>query len=596
MAELNTKINIDAGGNFSRQMRQYERNWTRFSKTGQRQMSTLQRSTASLGRGLDRLGNKYTAVLTGAGVGMAFKGVLEFDARLTQLGTQANKSKEEVNQLRKLLLDTANDPNIRLSPDELLAGVEKTVEKVGDLDLVEANIRNIGLAMRASGAAGEDMGALLADLSEKMDVKGPKAIMESLDVLVRQGEMGAFTLANLAQHGAMATSAYSALGRTGPAAVREMGTLLQIAQKATGEPAKAATAYERLLSEMISKSGDLRKNGIEIWDLEEQQRTGKKVARSAIDIVKEIIVKTNGDIEKIQTVFGDEAIRPLKFLASQYQQSGDLSFMDKFNEVQGDGSEIMKDAATNAETASASLNSLYIAYKRFADDNLAEPIQELADAINKLDPETVNKLIKGAAYGAVGLGGLIIGSKVLRGGKGIYDMVKGGKSKGSGGTGLGGMMDGVTPVYVVNMQGGKGMGGVGAGKKGGFKPARKLGRWESVRAMRNVKDISKLGMGATALAGGAVLGAGAAGYGTGKLIYDNALAGTDSADVIGRSIAKALAFFGNDNAQAALAAERNAQQQMRGSLQIEVTDKRVQVKSIQSDEMDISVDTGVVMP
>ncbi|WP_297813748.1 hypothetical protein [uncultured Methylophaga sp.] len=595
MAELNTKINIDAGGNFSRQMRQYEKNWTRFSKTGQRQMGVLRRSVGSLGNGLDRLGNRYTAILAGAGTAATFKGVLDFDARLTQLGTQANKSKEEVNELRKLLLDTANDKNIRLSPEELLAGVEKTVEKVGDLDLVEANIRNIGLAMRASGAAGEDMGALLADLSEKMDVEGPKAIMESLDVLVRQGEMGAFTLANLAQHGAMATSAYSSLGRTGPAAVREMGTLLQIAQKATGEPAKAATAFERLLSEMISKSGDLRKNGIEIWDLEEQQRTGKKVARSAIDIVKEIIVKTNGDIEKIQTVFGDEAIRPLKFLASQYQQTGDLSFMDKFNEVQGDGSEILKDAAANAETAAAALNSLYIAYKRFADDNLAEPIQALADAINGIDKDTLDTLIKGAA-GLVAVGGTaIFARKLYKGGQGLSDLIKGSKGK-SGGTGLGGMMDGVTPVYVVNMGGGKGMGGMGAGKKGGFKPARKLGRWESARAMRNVKNIPKLGLGATSLAGGAVLGAGAAGYGAGTMIYDNAVAGTDAADVIGRSIAKALAFFGNDNAQAALAAEQKAQQQTRSSLEIEVTDKRVQVKSIQSDDMDISVDTGVVMP
>lgn len=74
-----------------------------------------------------------------------------------------------------------------------------------------------------------------------------------------------------------------------------------------------------------------------------------------------------------------------------------------------------------------------------------------------------------------------------------------------------------------------------------------------------------------------------------QYIYDKTLKGTETADVLGRSIAKALAMFGNDNARAALNAEKKSR------LQIEVTDKRVQVKSISSDDMDINVDTGLTV-
>lgn len=598
MAELNTKINIDAGGNFSRQMRQYERNWTRFSKTGQRQMGMLKRSVQVVGNGIDRLGNRYTALLTGAaGVGTA-NYVIGLERRFTRLGIQADISAEKVDGLKKRIFEASRAPDIRVDPSEITAAIEAIVEKTGDLAFAENNIRNIGLAIQATGAQGTAIGEIMAEF-QKMGIVIEKDVLTAIDTLNVQGKQGAFTLQNVAAMGPRVVTAYTSMGRTGIPAIKEMGAALQVIRQGTGSAEMAATAFEALMRTLgdADKVKMLQQGGIKIFD-PEALKEGREVLRPINEIISEIIRRTGGKKTLLSTVFDAEAMRAFNASAAEFQRTGATDSLDKFMNVQADGNATMQDSARAAGDAAAAMDSLASAWKQFADANLTQHIQSLADAIGDLDPDTVDKLIKTAVYGATALGGLFVAKKVVGLGrdiKGMSDVVRGGKSK-AGGTGLGGMMDGVTPVYVVNMQGGKGMGGVGAGKKGGFKPARKLGRWESVRAMRNVKDISKLGMGATALAGGAVLGAGAAGYGTGKLIYDNALAGTDAADVIGRSIAKALAFFGNDNAQTALTAERNAHQQMRGSLQIEVTDKRVQVKSIQSDEMDISVDTGVVMP
>lgn len=598
MAELNTKINIDAGGNFSRQMRQYERNWTRFSKTGQRQMGMLKRSVQVVGNGIDRLGNRYTALLTGAaGVGTA-NYVIGLERRFTRLGIQADISAEKVDGLKKRIFEASRAPNIRVDPSEITAAIEAIVEKTGDLEFAENNIRNIGYAIQATGAQGTAIGEIMAEF-QKMGIVIEKDVLTAIDTLNVQGKQGAFTLQNVAALGPRVVTAYTSMGRTGIPAIKEMGAALQVIRQGTGSAEMAATAFEALMRTLgdADKVKMLQQGGIKIFD-PEALKEGREVLRPINEIISEIIRRTGGKKTLLSTVFDAEAMRAFNASAAEFQRTGTLESLDKFMSVQADGNATMKDSARAADDAAAAMDSLASAWKQFADANLTQHIQSLADAIGSLDPDTVDKLIKTAVYAATAMGGLFVAKKVVGLGrdiKGMSDFVRGGKSK-TGGAGLGGMMDGVTPVYVVNMPGGKGMGGMGAGKKGGFKPARKLGRWESARAMRSFKDIPKLGMGTTALAGGAVLGAGAAGYGAGTMIYDNALAGTDAADAIGRSIAKALAFFGNDNAQAALAAERNAQQQTRSSLQIEVTDKRVQVKSIQSDDMDISVDTGVVMP
>jgi hypothetical protein len=198
-----------------------------------------------------------------------------------------------------------------------------------------------------------------------------------------------------------------------------------------------------------------------------------------------------------------------------------------------------------------------------------------------------------AVYGATGLGALAIGKKVFNAGKdvkGIVDYVRHGK-KGNKGLGdkLGGIADGVQPVYVVNMPG-SGFGGKGAAaKRGGFKPAKKLGKFQSAKTMSSIKQIPKLGLAATGTAGLAVAGAGLAGYGFGSAINKAAIEGTEFQEALGRSIAKALALFGNDNAQAALNAEQ------RSKLQIEVTDNRIAVKNINSPNMDIDVDSGLTL-
>ncbi|MCL2345565.1 MAG: phage tail tape measure protein [Desulfobulbus sp.] len=149
----------------------------------------------------------------------------------------------------------------------------------------------------------------------------------------------------------------------------------------------------------------------------------------------------------------------------------------------------------------------------------------------------------------------------------------------SGATGKGGilgrMIGAVTggngaPVFVTNWPGGGlgipgmdggGLGGPATGKKPGIlsnlgkAASGVLGAGRAALAAPTLGAIASGGAGTLAAAGGLVTAAGAAGYGVGTIINDKLIAGTEFGDSIGRSIAKTLAFFGNQDAKDAIAAE-----------------------------------------
>lgn len=206
----------------------------KLGRTGSRSLRGLGRAASLASKGFDRLGNRYTAMIGGAaGLGTA-KSLVSLEARLTQLGVQANKSAAEINTMNQEIYRVARAPHIRVDPSQILNAIDKIVEKTGNLDLARDNIENIGLAIRATGAAGENIGAMIADMNEKFGLKNSEQFNESLDALVNQGKAGAFTLQNMATQGERITAAYGSFNRVGPGAVKEMGAMMQMIKRGVG--------------------------------------------------------------------------------------------------------------------------------------------------------------------------------------------------------------------------------------------------------------------------------------------------------------------------------------------------------------------------
>ncbi|AMK09653.1 tail tape measure protein [Pseudodesulfovibrio indicus] len=623
MSNMRTSVILDLAGNLQGKAKSYSSALGNLASRGSRSLDMLRRSTAAAGRGLDALGNRYTALVTGAaGLGTA-RMLIGTQTRFTRLGIQASIAEKQVEQLKQQIYEVAQAPIIRVDPGQITSAIEQIVELTGDLKFAEDNIRNIGVAISATGAAGQDVGALLAEF-QKMDIKSPDQVLEALDILNAQGKMGAFTLQNLAALGPRVITAYTAAGRGGTGALREMGAALQMIRMGTGSSEMAATAFEatmRTLSDP-AKLKRLKNAGIDAWK--------EGMLRPINEIMAEIITKTGGDTVKLGRIFDAEAVRAFNQAAGEFKRTGSLDSLAKFMAVQGDGATTLADSARAAKDASAGMTSLYTAWSKFADNRLSGIIEKAADALNALGSEGADKLMAGLGYGAAALGALVVGRKVYNGVRGLRGLFGGkGGAAGAAGSLLGGMKTPL-PVYVVNKQMSLMPGEYGGGWQGGGKSGNAI----SKRGGRLGKTLAGAGKwggrigGALAMAGtayelydawtddsastsakvnasGGAVGSGLGGWGgavagaqlgaaLGSIVPGLGTAIGAAIGGVGGGIAGAWAG-GNLGEQLMDLIGFGKQERPEGKLRIEVSDDRTRVTRMDASGMELDVDSGIYM-
>lgn len=455
MTDLKTSIVINVLGNLEAQARRYGRAMTEFG-------STARRAAELAGRGLDRLGNRYTALLAGAAGAGTAKMVVDLETRFVRLGIASNQSAEQVKALKDQIFQAAAAGDVRIDPARLTTAVETLLEKTNDIGFVRDNIRNIALAIQATGDNGENVGEIMGDMW-KAGIRGSKEMLASIDTLNLQGKDGGFGLAAIARISPRIVSSYTAMGRSGSAAMKELGAAMQVLRMGTGDPRKAAMAFESIMATFQDKDRvkDLKLLAdIDVFDPEKLKK-GERVLRPINELLIEIIRKSRGDLTKINQVFDGAGLRGFQAMAEEFKRTGSLNSIEKFMAMQGDGKSLMEDSGRAAQTASAALTNLYAAWQRFADSELAKPIQHLADALNGIDEKKMNAIMQTLKWGGIALGGAYAARKVYTGGKALVDMFSGGK----GGAGAGGAL-GLPlplPVYIVNGPGAVSGGAAGPG-------------------------------------------------------------------------------------------------------------------------------------
>lgn len=361
-----------------------------------------------------RAGSAFRGMGAGIAAGMAsfaavdvVKNVAALDRRLERLGVQAGVSSDGMKALRDEIFSVANAPDIRIDPSELLAAIESVVTKTGDLKFAQDNIRNLGLAIQASGSQGAEMGKVVSEF-HKFGIVLKKDVLSALDILIKQGKSGAFELKDLADQSERTVSAMAAMGFRGMEAVRAMGSLLQLARSGTGSAEEAATAFENLIKNIVTKAEKLHSiEGITIFD-PEKLKQGLEVFRPLNEIVTDIIRKTRGRSTVLTKLFDIRAMRAVNVLAAEFKDTGFLPSLEKYYKINGDGAELTKDSARIAGDFTASLRSLKTAFDAFASKNLAGPLQAVADTLNNLSPLQVQTLTA-----SVGLLAGVIGSKLV---------------------------------------------------------------------------------------------------------------------------------------------------------------------------------------
>ena len=446
MADLKTSIILDLAGNIDRQARRFAGSLGRLSSQGARHMGRLSRSVSTVGKGLDRLGNRYTALITGAAGLGTVRMIGDLEERFTRLGIQANRSAEDIDILKNRIYEVAKSPDIRIDPGQITSAIEEIIEKTGDLQFAQDNIRNIGIALQATGAEGQSIGGIMAEF-QKMGLSAEQSF-EALEILNAQGKEGAFTLRDLSTLGSRVVTAYTAMGRTGVPAIREMGAALQVIRQGTGSSEMAATAFEALLRTLgdADKVKILQGGGIQIFE-----PGSTTIMRSLPDIMEEIIERTKGSKLAMSQVFDAEAIRAFNAAVGEFQRKGSVESFQRFYEIQGDGNALTEDSIRAANTFNAALSNLLTIWKQFADKKLTEPIKDLTSYLNGLDPATVERWLEIGKNLAIAGAGAIAVSKVVRFGANARTLFgRGGGAAGAAGGIAAGAFGDAIPVYVVN--------------------------------------------------------------------------------------------------------------------------------------------------
>ncbi|CAH0286832.1 hypothetical protein SRABI106_03415 [Rahnella aquatilis] len=439
---LTTEILINLAGNLTAKARQYGANMSEFARTNQRAMSVVKATSAAAGRALDSMGNRYTAAIAGFGGSALLKNFAATDRRMTRLGITAGKTKEEINAV----FSDVQDLSIKAKIDdkELVSFMETVTTMTGDIAFGIKNKETAALAIAGTGASGESIGALYSQFL-KYGVNNEKDSTLALDLLNRLGKEGAYELKDLAEKAGPALSLYAAAGGHGIKGIKDVGVLMESARDSTGNRDTAATLVENFIREIqdpkIAKA--LREKGVNTKDANGQLKSlpdlvlalaqgsirGAAKRRAAGD-------KDASALGELQSVgFTQTSLDLISGASSKKGQEN----IQRYNAVVADGKSIQEDAAYAAQDFTSAMQSLTTTLEKFANKNLAKPIQELADVINNLDPKVVQEWLEFGKNVAISIGGIIAARKAFNFGNSIWDKFSPGKVKG--------LMGGITDEF-----------------------------------------------------------------------------------------------------------------------------------------------------
>lgn len=436
-------------------------------------------------------------------VGSAAKEIIDLDAKMTAFGVTMNMSAERVNALKQSIFDTATAKDVKIGTDELVSAVDSIAERTGDAEFIEKNIKNIGIAIRATGAAGSDIGGLYSEI-EKMGLSAEDAAT-AVSTLAVQGNNGAFVMKDLAALGPRTIAAYTATGRSGAKALIEMGAALQVIRRGTGSSEQAATAFEAVMRNLTSpdKQQKLRSLGVSVRD----SLTGE--FRPITELMTEIVEKSGGSLETLGTIFDAEAVRAFNSAIGEFKKTGVVSSFKEFNGMLDDGSYLEGAAAKNAGNLATNLKNVQTAFVKFVNSDPVGVLGKINSLLNYLgeNPERFNKVFTAIA---AGIGAIA----AVKGAARVIDLVNGIKTLKSGGNiNIGSSVGGSgMPVYVTNWGGqagsspmpSAGAAGTAASASPQGSSVKKMGG-AAMQAVRGISKAQYVGAGSLAALGEAAI-------------------------------------------------------------------------------------------
>ncbi len=466
---------------------------------GVRARASIARVGSSL-RGLaDRMVTPFNSLVLGGGLGMAVKNVGDLSESLMYYGFAAKKSDADTKVFRESLHKTAVETGV--AANEILNGVSKIGEITGQFDFAEEMGPRLAKAAKASGASIEDLANVASSLKVTMGLTADE-VSKFFNSLIVQGDQGSFVLRSFASEGKALLATTSTHGIKTAEQFASFGGYLQVMSSQIKSEAELTTSVSALFSELTAKAKDLNKIGVHVFDK-------NKEFNDFDAIMRQLMQKTNGDLQKLGKLFGASSIKALQPIITEYKNGWET--LDAITKSGQEGMTNTKVLDERFEKASNSFNSNVDKMKNialeFADTNLTGPVEQLTTALGFLSRHQgiVTAGFKAMAVAAIALGAVKIGGLVkdvaglARDIKGIWSK-KGGTGPSATSAGASALNASVQKVFVVNMR--DGLGGGSDYMDDDVPPVKNMAKQTSVAMETTTREVGKFRQGlSTARAG-----------------------------------------------------------------------------------------------
>lgn len=377
------------------------------------------RALASVGKaGIATLG-VGGSVLAASAVSEALK-LDEQVRRLSVAGRGSGEAGMNPDALRRQFVQTGIATGI--APEQVASGVAAYVAKTGDIKTALANQRTYATVAQASGADVSEVFGAAADLASKMDVKSVQDMADAFAILSEQGKKGAFEFKAMAAEFPEVFSSAANAGAKGLSGVRDVGAVMQLAMKATGNSSEAGTSVNAMFRQLASKSKDMQSGaafggrGVQVFE----HGDPTKPMRNFVDVVSDSISAARGNIGQLNEVFDARGVKAINPAIKAYREAynatkGTSADKDKagraavkstfsefrdvnanFKEVERDAGDVMKSASIQFEVATEQL-------KQSISEELLPVMRDLAPAVKEFAPP-----LREVTKGLISLGGAVL--------------------------------------------------------------------------------------------------------------------------------------------------------------------------------------------
>ncbi len=405
----------------------------------------------SLNNHVNRLSSSFVGLASAIGGGMALSNSIKFNDSMTRIGIQAHISDNAISKLKSTMFNVGVSTGI--SADSIKDSFSQIMDSTGDLKFANANLKNMGISMQATGASGKDIGSLYTEF-DKLGLSSKQAF-SAFDILNIQGKKGSITLKDMAGQASKMIPLYQAMtNRKGLNVVKESGALIQVFRQVTGSADEATTVFQGYVNAI--GSGAIQKKlkhlGIAVKDSSGNMRSG-------VDILKDVVAKSKGNMTAIQTIFTDSTSQKafLK-MVSEYKKTGKFKTLDNYANTKGDGLETLKDYKRANGTMLSQLGRLKTAFTKLMDVTLTPILKYSADAIELLGSNNLESAINKFKYVLWGLAGTFVALKTfviakagINKANSVINLFKRNSNNGNGGLSNPLLKDQVQKVYVLNM-------------------------------------------------------------------------------------------------------------------------------------------------